>query len=216
MRVRNLKNKKDILENSNYFIKNPEKYKGKWNKLFGNKNQINVEIGSGKCKFIYEIASKNPDKNYIGIERIDTVLALGIKEISKLPKLNNLRLINYDAYNVDSIFDKEINTLYLNFSDPWPKKRHAKRRLTNFRFLQKYDIMFSSDRKIIFKTDNKDLFEYSIISLSDYGYKIKDISLDLHSRDDKNNITTEYEKKFSSKGFKIYMLNAVKKYKNID
>ena len=133
-----------------------------------------------------------------------------MKELQDKPFLSNLLLINYDAFKIEDIFDKEIDTLYLNFSDPWPKKRHEKRRLTNFRFLQKYDIMFLSDKKIIMKTDNKELFEYSIVSLSNYGYKINDLSLDLHSKEDYNNIMTEYEDKFSSKGCKIYMLNAVK------
>lgn len=157
------------------------------------------------------MARQNKDINFIGIERIDTVLALGIKEIEKRELLPNLRLINYDAYKVDELFKNEIDTLYLNFSDPWPKKRHEKRRLTNFRFLEKYDIIFKSDRKIRLKTDNEKLFEYSLVSLSNYGYKIIDLSLDLHKKEDYNNIMTEYEKKFSSKGCKIYMLNAVKK-----
>ena len=214
MRIRNVKNKNEILNSSDYIIENPSNYKGKWQEKFGNDNKICVEIGPGKCSFIYEMAKQNPDINYIGIEVQDTVLAIGIKEISKLPKLDNLFLVNYDALKVDEIFSSEVDTLYLNFSDPWPKKRHEKRRLTNFRFLEKYDIMFASDRKIVFKTDNESLFEYSVVSLSNYGYKIIDLSLDLHKREDYNNIMTEYDKKFSSKGCKIYMLSAVKKFQN--
>ena len=210
MRVRNIKNKVQILKNSNYVIDDPSLYKGKWDTLFKNNNKINVEIGTGKCSFIYEIARQNPNINFIGIERIDTVLALGIKELESKPFLDNLFLINYDAFKIDDIFDKEVDTLYLNFSDPWPKKRHEKRRLTNFRFLKKYDIMFLSDKKIIMKTDNRELFEYSVVSLSNYGYKINDLSLDLHSKEDYNNIITEYEDKFSRKGCKIYMLSASK------
>lgn len=210
MRIRNIKNKDKILEKSNYVIKNPLKYKGAWEKYFKNKNPIYLEIGTGKCKFIYEMAKKNPDINFIGIERIDTVLAYGVRELEKLEILGNLVLINYDANNIDSLFNKEIDMVFLNFSDPWPKKRHEKRRLTSFSFLKKYDIIFSSDRKIMFKTDNKELFEYSIISLTTYGYKIVDISLDLHKDKDFDNVMTEYEKKFSSKGDKIYMLKAVK------
>ena len=211
MRTRNIKDKNIILSNSDYIIANPDNYKGKWHSLFGNSNPICLEIGTGKCSFIYEIAIQNPNINYIGIERIDTVLALGVKNIEKKDKINNLYLINYDALKIDSIFDKEIDTLYLNFSDPWPKKRHEKRRLTSFRFLEKYDIMFKSDNKIVMKTDNKELFEYSVVSLSNYGYKIIDLSLDLHSKEDYNNIMTEYEIKFTRKGCKIYMLSAVKK-----
>lgn len=210
MRIRNIKNKDKILEKSNYVIKNPLEYKGCWQKYFKNKNLIYLEIGTGKCKFIYEMAKKNPDINFIGIERIDTVLAYGVRELEKLEILGNLVLINYDANNIDSLFYKEIDMVFLNFSDPWPKKRHEKRRLTSFSFLKKYDIIFSSDRKIMFKTDNKELFEYSIISLTTYGYKIVDISLDLHKDKDFDNVMTEYEKKFSSKGDKIYMLKAVK------
>ena len=210
MRVRNLKNKQVILSESNYYLDNPEAYKGKWKDYFKNTNPIYLEIGCGKCSFIYEIAKKNPDKNYIGLERIDTVLALGIKGISEREKLSNLVLINYDAENICDIFDKEITEIYLNFSDPWPKNRHEKRRLTSFSFLEKYDIIFSSKRIIEFKTDNIGLFEYSLLSLSRYGYTIEDFSLDLHKREDFDNIVTEYEKKFSKKGFKINYLKAVK------
>lgn len=211
MRVRNLKNKEEILKSNDYVLENPEKYKGKWQEFFGNNNQICLEIGVGKCTFIYEMARQNPNINFIGIEKVDTVLALGIKELEKEKVLENLCLINYDALELDKVFDNEIDTLYLNFSDPWPKKRHEKRRLTNFRFLEKYDIIFSGDKKIVQKTDNKDLFEYSVVSLSNYGYQIIDISLDLHKREDYNNVMTEYERKFSSKGCKIYLLSAVKK-----
>ena len=210
MRVRNLKNKVEILTSSSYYIKSPIEYKGKWNKLFKNNNPIHIEIGTGKCKFIYEKALKNPDINFIGIERIDTVLAIGIKELKEKEKLTNLFLINYDAEKIDDLFIKEIDQIYLNFSDPWPKKRHEKRRLTSFNFLSKYDIIFKGEKLIEFKTDNEDLFLYSIVSLTNYGYKIVDISLDLHKKTDFDNIVTEYENKFSNKGFKIKYLKAVK------
>ena len=214
MRVRNVKNKEEILKSSDYVVDNPSFYRGKWKSKFNNDNKICVEIGPGKCTFIYEMARLNPNINFIGIEKQDSVLAIGIREMEKLPKLDNLYLINYDALKVDEVLFEEVDTLYLNFSDPWPKKRHEKRRLTNFRFLEKYDIMFASDRKIVFKTDNESLFEYSVVSLSNYGYKIIDLSLDLHKREDYNNVMTEYEKKFSSKGCKIYMLKAVKSFEN--
>ncbi len=209
MLIRNIKNKKERLDTSKYIINNPLEHRGKWNDLFGNSNKICVEIGPGKCFFIYEMAKLNPDINFIGIEKIDTVLAYGIKEMENKDFLPNLFLINYDAFKIDEIFDSEIDTLYLNFSDPWPKKRHEKRRLTHFRFLEKYDIIFVSDKKIVMKTDNTSLFEYSVVSLSKYGYKIIDLSLDLHAKEDYNNIMTEYEKKFAKKGCKIYMLSAV-------
>lgn len=210
MRIRNIKDKDKILRDSFYLVQDGEKYCGKWNLYFKNNNPIYLEIGTGKCKFIYEMAKKYPNINFIGIERIDTVLAYGIKEIEKLEILGNLVLINYDASRIYSLFYKEIDKVFLNFSDPWPKKRHEKRRLTSFSFLEKYDIIFSSDKEIIFKTDNKELFEYSIISLTSYGYYIYDISLDLHERTDLDNVMTEYEQKFSSKGDKIYMLKARK------
>ena len=210
MRMRNVKNKKEILEKSSYVIDDPVDYKGNWKSLFGNDNPIYIEIGPGKCQFIYNMAKKYPDINFIRIERIDSVLAFGVEKIECKEKLGNLFLMNYDAFKIEALFDKEIDHILLNFSDPWPKKRHEKRRLTSFCFLEKYDIIFKGDRKITFKTDNKALFEYSIISLSNYGYKIEDISLDLHKREDLDNVLTEYEEKFSSKGCNIYYLKGVK------
>lgn len=210
MRIRNLSNKDSILKNSSYVISDPLKYKGKWHDYFGGDNPIYLEIGTGKCKFIYNMAKNFPDINFIGVERIDTVLAYGVKELMEQPKLDNLVLINYDAFKIDEIFSGEIDEVFLNFSDPWPKKRHEKRRLTSLRFLKKYDIIFSSDKCINFKTDNKELFEYSIVSLSNYGYKIVDISLDLHKRDDIFNVVTEYEEKFSRRGENICYLKAKK------
>ena len=210
MRIRNIKNKKEILENCCYVISNPTEYKGKWNTYFKNDNPIYLEIGTGKCTFIYEMAKKYPNINFIGVERIDTVLAFGVKDLENEERLNNLVLMNYDAERIYDLFDKEIDELFLNFSDPWPKKRHEKRRLTSIGFLEKYDIKFSSDRVINFKTDNRELFEFSLISLSNYGYKFEDLSLDLHSKLDFDNVMTEYERKFSSRGFKIYMVKARK------
>lgn len=210
MRIRNIKNKKEILENCCYVISNPTEYKGKWNTYFKNDNPIYLEIGTGKCTFIYEMAKKYPNINFIGVERIDTVLAFGVKDLENEERLNNLVLMNYDAERIYDLFDKEIDELFLNFSDPWPKKRHEKRRLTSIGFLEKYDIIFSSDRVINFKTDNRELFEFSLISLSNYGYKFEDLSLDLHSKLDFDNVMTEYERKFSSRGFKIYMVKARK------
>lgn len=210
MRIRNLSNKDSILKDSSYVISDPLKYKGRWRDYFGGDNPIYLEIGTGKCKFIYNMAKNFPDINFIGVERIDTVLAYGVRELMEQPKLDNLVLINYDAFKIDEVFSGEIDEVFLNFSDPWPKKRHEKRRLTSLRFLKKYDIIFSSDKCINFKTDNKGLFEYSIVSLSNYGYKIVDISLDLHKRDDIFNVVTEYEEKFSRKGENICYLKAKK------
>ncbi|MDD5979819.1 MAG: tRNA (guanosine(46)-N7)-methyltransferase TrmB [bacterium] len=208
MRLRNVKGKKEILDNAIVIIKNPEEYKGSWNKLFLNDNEINIEIGTGKCKFIKELALKNPNINYIGIEKSDSILSLAVKN-KEFP--SNLKLVCYDASKIDELFSFEVSKIYLNFSDPWPKKRHSKRRLTSKNFLEKYDSIFKNDKKIEFKTDNMGLFEYSLISFVDYGYKIKDLSLDLHKLENNDNILTEYEEKFSKKGFRIYKVSVYKK-----
>mgnify|MGYP002860306287 CR=1 FL=1 len=209
MRLRNVKNSSLIINEGKYYISNPEYYKGRWNKLFNNNNPIYIEIGMGKGKFILENAINNPDINYIGIEKYDSVIVRAIQK-SNLVDINNLYLVRMDAKDLNSIFDKEIDTIYLNFSDPWPKERHAKRRLTHERFLRLYDSIFKDNKTIFMKTDNIHLFEFSIESLSDYGYKLKNISLDLINSDIKENYMTEYEKKFSEKGTKINRLEAYK------
>ena len=208
MRFRNNKNDKGILEESNYVIKNPESYKGKWNKVFGNDNPIEIEIGCGKGNFIINNALTYPDKNFIGIEMYDTVLMYAVNKIDK--EIPNLRFIRMDARLIDEVFDKEIDLIYLNFSDPWPKTRNAKRRLTHERFLSRYDNIFKNHKIIYMKTDNTNLFEFSIESLSEYGYKLKNISLDLAKSGIENNIMTEYEEKFTLKGIKINRLEAYK------
>jgi len=208
MRLRNVKNKNEILNSKDIVIKNPEDFKGNWKSLFSNDNEIHLEIGTGKCKFIKELASRNPNFNYIGIEKSDSILALAVKE-KDFP--SNLKLICYDASKIDNLFDHEIAKIYLNFSDPWPKKRHAKRRLTSSEFLNKYNLIFETEKIIEFKTDNMGLFEYSLISFVENGYLIKDISLDLHNLENNDNILTEYEEKFSKKGFRIYKVLVYKK-----
>lgn len=206
MRLRNLKNKEEIINNCDFIITDPFKYIGKWEDLFKNNNPIHIEIGMGMGKFIYENALNNPDINYIGIERYDNVIARAIK---KLDKLDNLILVRMDAREIDEVFKKEIDLIYLNFSDPWPKKRSINKRLTSPIFLEKYDKIFKNTNNIIMKTDNRDLFIYSIESLSNYGYKLSNISFDLHESSD-NIITTEYEDKFVSIGKNIYYLEALK------
>ena len=202
MRLRNVKNKEEILSNSSYFISNVEEYIGKWSKLFGNNNPIYIEIGMGKGKFIIENAIKYPNINFIGIEKYDSVIA---KCLPKIPKgLNNLVILRLDALNIDKVFCHEISRVYLNFSDPWPKVRHSLRRLSSKVFLEKYDNIFRDDREICMRTDNRDLFVYSLLSFSEYGYTLKRLSLDLHSEEIEDLITTEYEDKFSDKGMPIY------------
>lgn len=208
MRLRNVKNKEEIMKDSIFLVNKPEKFLGNWSDVFANKNPIQIEIGMGKGRFIIEKALKNPNINYIGIEKYDSVI---VRALEKIPKnLKNLRLIRMNALDIDKIFYKEVDTIYLNFSDPWPKKRHALRRLTSRVFLEKYEEIFKDEKNIYQKTDNQNLFEYSIINLTNYGYKIEDISLDLHNSQIEGNIETEYEKKFSESGNKIYYLHAKK------
>ena len=208
MRLRNVKNKQEIMDTAINLILNPKDYKGKWKEVFNNNNPIYIEIGMGKGDFIIEHAKRYPDINFIGIERFDSVI---VRAIEKVPEeIPNLRLVRMDAKDIEEVFDKEISRIFLNFSDPWPKKRHHDRRLTSHIFLKKYDNLFVKDKEIVQKTDNRDLFEYSVISLSTYGYKIEDISLDLHNSEYEDIIMTEYEKKFKSQGLKVYSLIATK------
>lgn len=209
MRLRNIKNKKEIIENSKYIILNPKEYKGKWNDLFGNNNPIYIEIGMGKGKFIIENAIKYKNINFIGIEKYDTVIAKALKKAENY-KMENLKLIRIDAKELNEVFNKEIDLIYLNFSDPWPKERHQKRRLTHKNFLKIYDELFRKDKCIILKTDNKSLFEYSVCSFSNYGYTIKNINVDLHNSDENDIITTEYEDKFVNNGNIIYKVMCIK------
>ena len=208
MRLRNNKNAKEIIENSKYLVINPENYKGKWKKVFNNDNPIYIEIGCGKGNFVIENAKTYPNINFIGIEMYDTVLMYAINKVPE--NLNNLKFIRMDARLINDVFDKEIDLIYLNFSDPWPKNRNAKRRLTHERFLTRYDSIFKNNKKIFLKTDNIHLFEFSIESLSSYGYTLKNVSLDLVNSDIKDNIMTEYEKKFTEKGIRINRLEAYK------
>lgn len=211
MRLRNLKNKSEIINNSEYVVKDPEKYIGKWNSLFDNSNPIYIEIGMGKGKFIVENAINNPNINYIGIEKVDNVLARALPNIPV--GLTNLKILRLNAQEIDLCFNKEVDLVYLNFSDPWPKSRHADRRLTSKIFLEKYDKIFKGEPSIQLRTDNYNLFRYSIETLSQYGYGLYDVSFDLHN-EATDLITTEYEDKFVSNGDNIYYLHAIKSFTN--
>lgn len=211
MRLRNLKNKSEIINNSEYVVKDSEKYIGKWNSLFDNSNPIYIEIGMGKGKFIVENAINNPNINYIGIDKVDNVLARALPNIPV--GLNNLKILRLNAQDIDLCFNKEVDLVYLNFSDPWPKSRHADRRLTSKIFLEKYDKIFKGEPSIQLRTDNYNLFRYSIESLSQYGYGLYDVSFDLHN-EATDLITTEYEDKFVSNGDNIYYLHAIKSFTN--
>jgi len=211
MRLRNVKNANFIVENSDYVINNPERFKCKYKTLFNNDNPINIEIGMGKGDFIIGMAKKYPNINFIGIEKYESVMVRAIEKLNNL-NLPNLKLIRMDAIEIDKVFSKEINTIYLNFSDPWPKKRHAKRRLTSPIFLNLYDKVFESIPHIIQKTDNIGLFASSLMNLSQYGYTLDYVSLDLKNEENIDNVVTEYENKFMNLGTNINYLNA-KKYK---
>lgn len=197
-----------ILENSKHFINNAQEYKGKWSNLFNNDNPIHLEIGIGKGKFITEMAIKNPDINFIGIEKNASILAIATMKIEEY--IPNLKVINIDAKEITDFFLNEIDLIYLNFSDPWPKKRHEKRRLTSPVFLGEYEKLAKVKPQIIMKTDNRDLFCYSIKSFNNEGFYIRELTFDLHN-EEIFNITTEYEEKFMKLNSNIYMINVIKK-----
>ncbi len=208
MRLRNVKNAVTIVEECDYVIKEPKEYKGKYQQLFANENPIHIEIGMGKGDFIIGMAKKYPDINFIGIEKYESVMVRAIQKLDG-EMLPNLKLIRLDAITIDEVFDHEVDTIYLNFSDPWPKKRHAKRRLTSSIFLEKYEHIFNGNPHIIQKTDNIYLFASSLSSLSTFGYILERVSLDLEN-EELDNVCTEYEKKFMSMGVKINYVDAVK------
>lgn len=209
MRLRNVKGAKEMVLKSPYIIENPNEYYQKWNTCFSNLNPIHLEIGMGKGKFLIEKAIRYPNINFIGIEKYYSVLIKAVQQLEKI-NLPNLKIIPCDAKEIEQIFDREIETIYLNFSDPWPKNRHEKRRLTSFEFLNHYDRIFTEKKHIIMKTDNRMLFEYSIISCTDFGYHMKEISLNLYENLPEDNIATEYETKFAQKGCPIYQMKIEK------
>ncbi len=208
MRLKNIKGAKEKILMSPYIISNPEEYKSKFHTLFDNNNPIHLEIGMGKGDFIIGMAKAHSEINFVGIEKFDSVILRATQKLENI-NLPNLKLIRFDATEIKNIFYKEIDTIYLNFSDPWPKNRHEDRRLTSKKFLERYDDIFKNHKHIIQKTDNRHLFEYSLKSFTDYNYKIKTISLDLH-KDEFDNIETEYEKRFVSLGYPIYMVEVKK------
>ena len=197
MRMRNPKDKDEVISSCDFF------YDG-----FNNDNPIHLEIGMGKGKFILEMALKYPNMNFIGVEKYSSVASVAIKKIREI-KPDNLRILIMDAKNLEEILKGKVDTIYLNFSDPWPKDRHAKRRLTARNFLESYDKLFKGSPHIVMKTDNDNLFQYSLESFKEYGYKINKISYDLHS-ETLDNVETEYEEKFSKEGIKIKYVDVSK------
>lgn len=209
MRVRNKPwAAEKLAESTRYVVMEPAEWKGKWKERFGNDHPIHVEIGSGKGQFIVGMAKMNPEINYIGIERQTSVAVMALDKIVEAD-LPNVQLLNTDGENVADFFaDGEVDRVYLNFSDPWPKSKHDKRRLTHANFLKNYEQILVSGGEIHFKTDNQGLFEYSLASFSQYGMTLLEVWLDLHNSDFEGNVMTEYEEKFSSRGSRIYRVEA--------
>jgi tRNA (guanine-N7-)-methyltransferase len=205
MRLRNKPWAKDKLaEHSTIVVHNPDEQKGRWHDLFGNNQPIHIEVGTGKGRFITGMAKANPHINYIGIELQQSVIVGALDLIIEDP-LPNIRLLNQNADNLEKFFDAgEIDRVYLNFSDPWPKNRHEKRRLTYKSYLKSYENILVKNGEIHFKTDNQGLFEFSLRSFSEYGLLLNFVSLDLHNSEFEGNIMTEYEEKFANKGNRIY------------
>jgi tRNA (guanine-N7-)-methyltransferase len=201
MRLRNIRGSREAVAEDAYVVHEPEQQKGKWNTLFENQQPIHIEIGMGKGKFILEQAALHPEINYIGIEKYSSVLLRALEK-RKQTELSNLYYIRYDAEYLNNIFEKdEINRIYLNFSDPWPKDRHAKRRLTSREFLKKYDGCLKMNGEVIFKTDNRGLFDFSLEEVKETGWRLEESTFDLHhSEYVQGNVMTEYEEKFVAEG----------------
>ncbi len=209
MRLRNVKGSREVMQSSEYVFADPESMAGTWKDIFGNNNPIHIEIGMGKGMFITTLAMQNPNINYVGIEKYSSVLIRAVEKQNELA-LPNLKFIRMDAEGICDIFGKdEVDKIYLNFSDPWPKDRHAKRRLTSKEFFARYDKLLKSDGEVHFKTDNRDLFDFSVEEVTNAGWKLKAVTYDLHNSDmNEGNIMTEYETKFSAEGKPINKLIA--------
>src|SRR5574344_68352 len=208
MRYNVVKNASKIVTNSSYIITNPENYKGKWNTLFNNNNPISLELGMGRGSFIIEMSLKYPNINFIGLDIDVSQTATAINKLGG-KNMSNLKIINSDAKEIINYFGKEIDTFYLTFSEPWPKKQDSKRRFTDNSYLRLYDRVFKKDKHIILKTDNKILFQSYLESLSNYWYTFDKVSLDLHN-DERNidNVFTDFEKEYQKDHRPIYYLDA--------
>lgn len=212
MRLRKVKGAAEtIAAHPNIVVQNEKELKGNWQSVFEKEQPLYIEVGMGKGQFVIGMAQKNPHLNFIGIEKFDSVMVRALEKVIEAGELPNLKLLKIDADELTEIFEEnEVAGVYLNFSDPWPKPRHAKRRLTHENFLKLYQTIMKEDGAIRFKTDNRLLFEYSLASLSQYGMILQEVALDLHKREDLEwNVMTEYEQKFSAKGQPIYRLEAV-------
>ncbi len=208
MRYNVVKGAKHILEDSHYVIKNPSSHKNHWNQVFGNNNPICLELGMGRGIFIIEMAKAYPNKNFIGLEIDGSQTATAIKNIGT-KKLNNLKIICADANNIAEFFGREIDTIYLTFSEPWPKKQDEKKRFTSMNYLKLYDRIFKKNKHIILKTDNKILFASSLENLSKYWYTFERVSLDLHHDERKiPNLMTDFEVQYYKEHRPIYYVDA--------
>ncbi|MBR3103980.1 MAG: tRNA (guanosine(46)-N7)-methyltransferase TrmB [Lachnospiraceae bacterium] len=202
MRLRNITGSREVIAENEFVIHDPEKRRGQWKSVFGNDRPIRLEIGMGKGRFLMTLAVQHPEINYLGIEKYSSVLLRALQKMEEDP-LPNLRFIRMDAEYITDVFaEEEIDRIYLNFSDPWPKDRHAKRRLPSRQFLERYDQILQKDGIIEFKTDNRGLFDFAVEEIAETKWKIDAVTYDLH-HDEKmmeGNVMTEYEERFSSQG----------------
>ncbi len=208
MRLKNVPGSREAISDSRYCITEPEEYKGKWHKLFNNDNPIHIEVGMGKGKFLMTLAKLYPDINYIGIEKYSSVLFRALQKMEEEP-LDNVILVRMDAEYITDVFESgEVAKIYLNFSDPWPKDRHAKRRLTSRQFLERYDQFLDPDGTVEFKTDNRGLFDFSLEEIEESKWSLLMSTYDLHSDSElcEGNVMTEYEEKFVAEGIPINKL----------
>lgn len=216
MRLRNIPGAKEVIENSPYVVHEPQKQKGQWSHVFENDHPIHIEVGMGKGRFLMDMAKIHPEVNYVGIEMYDSVLLRALQKREEYEQnegtLTNLYFMCVDARLLPEIFEKgEVEKIYLNFSDPWPKARHAKRRLTSRQFLERYDQILIPEGSVEFKTDNRELFEFSLEEVKEAGWTLEASTFDLHHNEElmKGNVMTEYEEKFSSMGNPIHKLIAM-------
>lgn len=210
MRLRNIPGSREVIAEHESCVQEPEQQKGNWHTLFGNTNPIHIEIGMGKGQFLMALAAEHPDVNYVGIEKYSSVLLRALQKMEEAP-LDNLRFIRMDAEAIADVFDKaEVDRIYLNFSDPWPKDRHAKRRLTSKEFFARYDRILTKNGQVEFKTDNVELFDFSLEQVELAHWNLCAYTRNLHHDEDmsQGNIMTEYEQRFSAMGNPIHKLIA--------
>jgi tRNA (guanine-N7-)-methyltransferase len=210
MRLRNIPGSRDVIQTNHWCVQAPEQQKGFWKDIFHNQNPIHIEIGMGKGQFLFSLAQQNPNINYIGIEKYSSVLLRALQKMEETP-YNNLKFVRMDATTITDVFNHdEIDRIYLNFSDPWPKDRHAKRRLTSKEFFRRYHNILDTNGRVEFKTDNQDLFDFSLNEVTLAGWDIIEVTRNLHNDPSlfNGNVLTEYEERFSSLGNPIFKLTA--------